>query len=324
MNDGWVSAEAHPNIALIKYWGNRDNALRLPANGSISITLGGLRTTTRVRFDATLTSDLLRIDGVPASEEARARTSAVLDLIRAEGGERRFAEVESASDFPVGAGLASSASAFAALVTAACAAAGLDLAPPERSRLARRGSGSACRSIYGGFVEWKIGAGDNDSIAEPIAEPNHWQLADLVAIVSDSPKNVGSTRGHALAVTSPLQAARVEDTPRRLAVCRSAILERDFDALARVVEIDCHMMHAVMQTSTPPLLYWSPASLTVMQAVRDWRSEGIPVCYTLDAGPNVHCLAPAARVADLEGRLQSLPGVLRVLKSGVGGPARLV
>jgi diphosphomevalonate decarboxylase len=234
------------------------------------------------------------------------------------------AEVTSQSNFPLGVGIASSAAAFAALALAAAQAAGLDLGEADLSRLARRGSGSACRSIPGGFVEWQVGTGDPDSFASSIAPPRHWDLADCIAILSREVKPTGSTEGHALAGTSPLQASRVADAPRRLEICRNAIQKRDFAALAQIVELDSDMMHAVMMTSQPALFYWQGATLTVMQAVREERRQGLPVCYTVDAGPNVHVITEAAYVQRVAGFLHSLPGVRDVRTALVGGPARLV
>jgi diphosphomevalonate decarboxylase len=224
----------------------------------------------------------------------------------------------------MGAGIASSASAFAALALAASAAAGLLLSERELSRLARTGSGSACRSVPGGFVEWQAGTTDEDSYAHSLAASQHWALVDCIVVVSQAHKDVGSTQGHALASSSPLQAARVADAPRRLDICRRAILERDFTAFAAVVELDSNLMHAVMQTSTPPLLYWQPETVAVMQAVRVWRAAGLPACCTIDAGPNVHVLCPAGAAADVQRQLSALTGVRAVLTATPGGPARLI
>jgi diphosphomevalonate decarboxylase len=316
------TAEAHPNIAFIKYWGNRDERLRLPANGSISMNLDGLYTRTTVTFAPALEADRLTIAGGAVRGPALERVSTFLDLVRGLAGVHERAVVVSENNFPSGAGIASSASAFAALALAAAGAAGLDLSEAELSRLARRGSGSACRSVPGGFVEWRAGAGDADSFAVSLAPPEHWELVDCVAIVSAGHKRTGSTEGHALAGTSPLQAARVADADRRLDLCRKALLARDFEALADAVEQDSDLMHAVMMTSSPPLHYWLPASLGVMQAVRTWRGEGLPALYTVDAGPNVHALCPRSQAAELERRLRDLPGVEQVLVAGAGGPAR--
>jgi diphosphomevalonate decarboxylase len=319
-----AAAVASSNIALIKYWGNRDDALRLPSSGSISITLAGLETRTTVTFEPEVVRDELELNGNPASPQGLRRVSQHLDLVRHLAGLEMKAHVSSTTGFPPGAGLASSASAFAALTVAACAAAGVGLEPRALSRLARRGSGSACRSIFGGFVEWLAGQDDETSYAEPLAPPEHWPLMDLVAIVSREQKPVGSTTGHSLAATSPLQSARVADAPRRLAECRQAILSRDFDGLARLTEQDSNMMHAVMITSTPPLLYWAPETLTVMHAVTAWREAGCNVCYSVDAGPNVHCLCTEDEADRISQDLRSLPGVLDVLSARPGGPARLV
>jgi diphosphomevalonate decarboxylase len=228
------------------------------------------------------------------------------------------------NNFPSGAGIASSASAFAALALAGSKAAGLNLGDPELSRLARRGSGSASRSIPSGFVEWQAGTTDEDSFAFSIAEPQHWKLADCIAIVSASHKKTGSTEGHAISPTSPLQAARVADAPRRLDLCRKSILDRDFDTFASIVELDSDMMHSVMMTSTPALHYWKPASLSVMNAVRGWRGEGLPVCYTVDAGPNVHVICPETEAHVVDKKLREINGVSDVLIARAGGAAKIV
>ena len=318
-----ASAIASPNIALIKYWGNRDNSLRLPSTGSISMNLAGLESRTQVSFEPTLANDQLVLQGNKIFGPALERVSNFLDHVRRMAGFSWRAHVQSSNNFPTGAGIASSAAAFAALSLAASRAAGLGLDKRSLSRLARLGSGSACRSIPGGFVEWFAGENDESSYAVSIASPDHWDIADCIAITSQAHKPVGSTEGHALAGTSPLQAARIADTPRRLDLCRNAVLQRDFEALARVVELDSNMLHAVMLTSNPCLLYWQPASIAIMQAVVSWRSKGLPVCYTLDAGPNVHVIAVRDYAEEVRLRLLEIMGVEAVLIARPGGPARL-
>ncbi|MGZ9226293.1 MAG: diphosphomevalonate/mevalonate 3,5-bisphosphate decarboxylase family protein, partial [Anaerolineales bacterium] len=201
---------------------------------------------------------------------------------------------------------------------------GLDLDERELTRLARRGSGSAARSIPCGFVEWQPGTGDEDTLAFSIAPPNHWELVDCIAIVTAAHKKTGSTEGHSVAWTSPLQAARVADTPRRLEICRNVILNRDFNAFASIVELDSDMLHAVMMTSTPSLHYWKPETIRVMNAVRGWRNEGIPVCYSIDAGANVHVLCLETEAHTIDKRLREIEGVKDVLVARAGGPARIV
>jgi diphosphomevalonate decarboxylase len=175
-----------------------------------------------------------------------------------------------------------------------------------------------------GFVEWQIGEDHDSSYAFSIAPPEHWDLVDCIAILSQEHKTVGSFDGHTLANTSPLQAARVEDAPLRLDICRRAILERDFEALAQVTELDSNLMHAVIMTSTQPLMYWEPATITIMHAVTNWRKEGLPACYTIDAGPNVHVICLSSYAETVVERLSQIPDVIEVLKATPGGPARCI
>ncbi len=319
-----ATAQAHPNIAFIKYWGNRDDVLRLPMNGSISMNLAGLTTRTTVSFQHSLAMDELIINGHEVTGAGLNRVAYILDIIRGLANIHDHAEIVSENNFPAGAGIASSAAAFAALALAGSKAAGLNLSEAELSRLARRGSGSASRSIPGGFVEWQVGTTDADSFAFSIAPADHWSLVDCVAVVSASHKQTGSTEGHAIAPTSPLQAARVADAPRRLDLCRKAILDKDFDAFASIVELDSDMMHAVMMTSTPALHYWKPASLDVMSCVRQWRMDGLQVCYTVDAGANVHVICPETEAQAVEKSLSELSGVENVLVARAGGPAQII
>jgi len=319
-----ATALAHANIAFIKYWGNRDDDARLPANPSLSMALEALHTVTTVLFDDRLAQDEVTIDGRPASPAARARVSRQLDLVRRCAGWFAAARVVSRNNFPSGVGLASSASAFAALTLAACAAAGLQLDESQLSALARRASGSACRSVPGGFVEWEMGQDEASSFAHSLAPPDHWQLYDVIVLVSSSPKPVSSADGHRLAAGSPLQVARLSAVPGLLAACRQAVLNRDLAALGAIIEQDALLMHAVMLTSQPPLIYWSPATLEVLQAVREWRARGVPTYFTMDAGPNVHLICEAAGAAEVAALAARLPGVLSVLVSAPGGPAHLV
>lgn len=288
------------------------------------MNLGGLHTRSAVDFDPSLQNDTLLLNEKAASPDQLFRVSNFLDLVRQLANIQTKARVTSENNFPSGAGIASSSSAFAALALAASAAAGLHLDEPALSRLARRGSGSAARSVHSGFVVWQAADRDDDSFGSSIAPPEHWDLVDCIAVVSEGHKAIGSTEGHKLAATSPLQAARLAGAAQRLDLCQKAILERDFSTFADLVELDCHLMHAVMMTSRPPLHYWLPASLAIMDAVRTWRAGGLPVCYTLDAGPNVHVLCPASDAETVLARLREIPGVIRLLRSTPGGPARLL
>jgi len=319
-----VTAVANPNIAFIKYWGNCEADARIPASGSISMNLGGLETRTTVTFNPELEGDTLNINGQEAEQAALERVGGFMNLVREMAGNKHFAMVESHNNFPMGAGIASSASAFAALALAATRAAGIDLDEGDLSRLARKGSGSACRSIPEGYVEWLADGCDPDSMAISIAPPKHWDLWDCIAIVHRGHKLVGSREGHDLAHTSPLQQARVSEAPQRLKICRKAILERDFEAFSDIVELDSHLMHAVMMTSSPRLFYWLPGTIAIMQAVSSWRQQGIPACYTIDAGPNVHVICEGEEKELVEARLRQIPGVIDVITAYPGEGTHLL
>jgi diphosphomevalonate decarboxylase len=319
-----ATSRAFSNLATIKYWGNRDDVLRLPMNGSLSLNLDGLTTTTTVEFRDDLPADVVTIGGETVTGKPAERVSQFLDHVRRQAAKNTFAQVESVNNFPMGAGIASSASAFAALALAASAAIGLRLSERELTTLARLGSGSASRSIPGGFVEWHVGTSHETSFAETFAPADHWPLVDLIAIVSTKHKETGSTEGHSIAASSPFQAARVAGAPERITRCKNAILSRDFAAFAEVVEQDSTLMHAVMMTGNPALFYWQPASLAVMEQVRLWRKAGTPICYTLDAGANVHCLTLADYADAMQTQLGAVAGVREVLRAGVGGAAQLL
>lgn len=319
-----ATARAHPNIAFIKYWGNQDDSLRIPVNSSLSMNLDGLYTQTDVTWGADVEHDSLILNGERQNGRSLERVSRHLDVIRNRLSLSEFALVQSSNNFPMGAGIASSASSFAALTLAATRAAGVTLTERELTTLARLGSGSASRSIPGGFVEWYAGNSHEMSYAESFASADYWDLVDVVAIISDSHKIVGSTEGHHSATTSELQPARVSGARERVATCKKAIMERDFTTFAEVVEYDSNLMHAIMMTSRPPLFYWLPASITVMAAIRQARGDGLSVCYTMDAGPNVHCICAQKDGAAVSDLLKSLPGVVNVRSAGVGGKAIII
>lgn len=313
-------AIACANIALIKYWGKRQRELNLPAVGSLSITLDALSTRTRVRFDPALAADSLRLNG-RENVEATARTSRFLDLLRAKAGHEERAEISSENNFPTSAGLASSASGFAALAAAAAAALDLQLAPAELSALARQGSGSAARSIFGGFVEWHRGERDDgaDSHAEPLAAAEHWPLKVLIAVTDEGPKQTGSTDGMTQTeFTSPYFDAWVDGQEADLGDARAAILARDFEKLADVSEFSCLKMHASAMAARPGVIYWNGATIAAMHAVRALRSRGLPVFFTVDAGPQVKAVCLPEAEAAVRETLTEIPGVTRVLGSGLG------
>ena len=169
-----------------------------------------------------------------------------------------------------------------------------------------------------GFVEWQAGHNDETSYAFSIAPTTHWNLVDLIAVVDRAHKQVGSSAGHKLAATSPIQGNRISDCPRRLRICRQAILEKDFASFAEIVEQDSNLLHAVMMTSSPSLLYWEPATIQLMKNVTRWRAEGLQVCYTIDAGPNVHLICTEKDAHTVEDNLHSMTGISTVIRSTAG------
>jgi diphosphomevalonate decarboxylase len=283
-----------------------------------------LYTETTVTWSPELKADQLTLNGKPQTGAPLTRVATHLNVLRQRLPVTSYADVVSVNNFPIGAGIASSAAAFAALTVAAVGASGVQMSEHELSTLARIGSGSAARSVPSGFVEWRTGETHKESYAESFAPPDYWDIIDLVAVVSREHKAVVSEAGHHSATTSDLQAARVAGAGERFRVCKQAILDRDFANFAEVVERDSNLMHAVMMTSRPPLFYWLPLSLTVMDAVRRWRQDGLQVCYTLDAGPNVHCICVRSDAEQVSTRLRALSDVLEVLNASPGGGAQLI
>jgi diphosphomevalonate decarboxylase len=322
-----AAARANSNVALAKYWGKRDEILNLPYTGSISITLAGLTTTAAVAFGRRGGPDRILMNGSHANRAESHRIQIFLDIVRKRAGIVEPAEVEISTSFPVAAGLASSASTFAALALAAQRAAGLGLSESEVSALARRGSGSASRSILGGFVEWIPGEESNgsDSYAVQLAPPDHWKLGVIVAITSEDHKRVGSREGMSHAVKqSPFFPAWLSSHEADLDAVRDGLLRRDLDLVGRTAEHNCLKMHAVSMAATPALLYWTPATLAVIQRVLRLREEGTQAYFTIDAGPQVKIICPLDSRGAVADAIAAVPGVRRMLLSEPGAAAELV
>lgn len=317
-----ATALAHPNIALIKYWGKRDDGDNLPAVGSLSVTLDALCTRTTVSFDAALTHDELVLnDSVLADDQSR--LSRCLDALRALADSGQYARVESKNDFPTGAGLASSASGYAALTVAGAAALGLDPGDPRLEAVARIGSGSAPRSLYGGFV--MLENTTDGTRCRPLAAPADWPLHVIVAITTEAGKATSSRDGMEISrSTSPYYQAWVDSHAGDLAKGRQSVEARDFDTLAELAEHNCLKMHAVMLTTRPPLMYWLPVSLACMQIITELRRDGVPVFFTVDAGPQVKAVCLPEAAGTVTEALQQVPGVLRLLTGKLGEGARLI
>jgi diphosphomevalonate decarboxylase len=321
-----ATASAHPNIALAKYWGKRSYGHNLPAVPSLSVTLAGMCTTTTVTFDEALARDEFLLAGAPAGEGPTARVVTLLDRVRRASGIALHARVQSANDFPTAAGLASSASAFAALALAAGAAAGLAVDPALVSDLARKSSVSAARSALGGFVELRAGReGDEDLAATQVAGPDHLPLRVLVAVTREGPKPTLSTEGmlHTQR-TSPYYPVWVETAPALCDRVRQAVLARDLAALGLAAEESALRMHAAAIAACPGLVYWAGATVEVMDEVRRLRAAGARAYFTIDAGPHVKVLTPPDEAREVEQALAAVPGVKRIIVAQPGGGAWLV
>lgn len=319
-------ARAHANIALAKYWGKADAARNIPAVPSVSVTLEALTTTTSVQFDPRFDRDEVYVNGDVASAKAAVRVVGLLDRVRDAAGISMRARVISQNNFPTASGLASSASAFAALAVAAVDAAGLDWGPREISDLARRSSASAARSVYGGFVYLDTAPpGALQLCAKPLFAPFHWPLCVVIAIVSDQPKSVGSTDGmNHTALTSPYYDSWRRWSPSVADRVVAAIERRDFDALAAAAEQSALAMHACAMAADPAVLYFEPASIALWHRVRELRSQGLPVFATMDAGPNLKAITTGADASRVATALRQVPGVRQVITSHLGGDACLL
>jgi diphosphomevalonate decarboxylase len=324
-----VTARACANIALVKYWGKRDAALNLPATGSLSLSLDALTTETTVAFDESLAADVLILDGEPAKPEQLARITNFLDLVRAAAGVPIRACVTSRNDFPTASGLASSASGFAALALAATRAANLTLEAEALSILARRGSGSAARSVFGGLVRMRTGTASEESFAEPVETVAPGFLDNLRIVIAVVGGGVPKTHGSRdamdhTAATSPMYRAWLELVPKDLAAAEAAIAKGDLAALGAITESNAFAMHASAIAARPAILYWRPATLAVLEEVRGIRATGRASWATMDAGPHVKILTTVADADLISQAIVDIPGVTAVTIAAPGTPAEVV
>ncbi|WP_129358453.1 MULTISPECIES: diphosphomevalonate decarboxylase [Micrococcaceae] len=295
-----ATAVAHPNLALIKYWGKRDEERVLPWTGSLSLTLDVFPTKTSVTLDPSLKEDRFFLNGSEVSGTPLARVRTFLELVREKSGRTTRASVESRNSVPTGAGLASSASGFAALATSASRAYGLPTDTVSLSRLARRGSGSACRSVLGDLAVWRAGEGTGDeadaaSYAEQIPGP---RLAMVIAVVSAAQKSISSRVAmRETARTSSFFDGWVSGTAQDLTAMTAALADGDYTQVGELTESNALRMHAAINAARPPIRYLAPTSIELFDAVAQFRADGLEVYGTADAGPNVAVLC---RDEDLE------------------------
>ncbi len=319
-------SEAHPNIALVKYWGKRDGPENVPATPSLSITLSQLRTRTRIRQDTeaaphTATQHRVTLNGALAND---AKIDACIHrLIARAGCPVPSLCIDTENNFPTAAGLASSASGFAALIKAMDSALDLRLSDAEQSIEARRASASAARSLYGGFVTLTGGENPATWVARPELDADAWPLQVVIAICSDQPKTVSSSAGMVRSRTSPYYSRWLETAADDFAAARGAVAQRDFTRLGEISEANCLAMHAVMMSAHPGLLYWRAATVACVERIRQLRADGESVFFTIDAGPQVKAVCEARSVERVRVALAQVDGVKDVVSVGIGGPAQV-
>jgi len=322
-----ATAIANANIALVKYWGKRNEKLILPYNSSISMTCDGLFTITTVDFSKKYKKDLVIINDEELKEDEK-NVLGHLERIREMAGIKEKAKIVSKSNFPVAAGLASSASGLAALTLAATKAVGLNLNKKELSILARQGSGSACRSIFGGFVEWLRGQkeGGSDSFARQIVNENYWpEFRMIVTILTEEKKKISSRAGMAQTVeTCPYYDGWLKTVNQDLDIIRKGILKRDFIAVGSQAEYNCLKMHALMMTTKPPIIYWLPATMEMIQNVIGWREGGLECYFTIDAGPQVKIICLEKDIKKIKIKLKNIKGIKKIIVCKPGEGAKLI
>ena len=321
-----ATATANANIALVKYWGKRSSDPILPQNGSISMTCDGMTTKTTVEFSERPEHTVIINDEEFKKDEKDIHGH--IDRVCKLAGIKQHARIISESNFPVAAGLASSASGFSALTVAACSAAGLKLSPKELSILTRQGSGSACRSIFGGFVEWHRGNREDgsDSYAESIAQKEHWPDFRMIATIVEAKKKPVSSRGGMAqtVATCPYYKDWLTTVDEDLKTVRDGIKLCDFEKVGSTAEFNALKMHATMITTKPSIIYWIPATMEIIHAVRQMREDGLQAYFTMDAGPNVKVLCQEKDINEITGRLKDLDGVTNTILCKPGEGAKIV
>lgn len=307
-----ATAVAPSNIAFIKYWGKKNDELRLPSNGSISMNLSNMTTTTTVEFVERLKKDEVTINKRNDLMRVQ-RVTDHLDRIRALAGITKKAKVVSINNFSASTGLSSSASAFAALTVAAVSAVGLSKSEKELSILARLGSGSACRSIPDGFTQWLEGDSNESSYAVSLFPANWWDIADVVAVLSEEEKKVPTTTGQICAYKSPFFDTRLKFIDKKLERCKQFIQGRNFQAFGELIEHEALELHAIMLTQMPPLIYLLPETITLIKLVQQWRDDGLSVYFTLNTGQNMHLMCQKKTVSILLKKLHRVPQIKSII-----------
>ncbi|MFM1525552.1 MULTISPECIES: diphosphomevalonate decarboxylase [Helcococcus] len=313
-------SKAHANIALIKYWGKENEELIIPKNNSLSLTLDSLYTETEVAFiDGE--KDVFYLDDELQDERHTLKISKFIDLFRKKSNNFSKVLVKSYNHVPTAAGLASSASGFSALAVALNELFELNLNKTELSKYARRGSGSASRSIFGGFVEWKKGYDDETSYAEKVDDAN-WDVAMIILVLNDSKKEISSREAMKKTIeTSPLYKGFTDSSIEDIKNIKEAIKNRDFKKMGEIAEHNAMKMHATMLSSNPSIMYFKPDSIRAIEKIKQLRKDGFDVYYTMDAGPNVKILCRDSQIENIVHELKKDFDSNQIIISKVGNDA---
>ncbi|MFM1538583.1 diphosphomevalonate decarboxylase [Helcococcus bovis] len=313
-------SKAHANIALIKYWGKENEELIIPKNNSLSLTLDSLYTETEVAFiDGE--KDVFYLDDELQDERHTLKISKFIDLFRKKSNNFSKVLVKSYNHVPTAAGLASSASGFSALAVALNELFELNLDKTELSKYARRGSGSASRSIFGGFVEWKKGYDDETSYAEKVDDAN-WDVAMIILVLNDSKKEISSREAMKKTIeTSPLYKGFTDSSIEDIKNIKEAIKNRDFKKMGEIAEHNSMKMHATMLSSNPSIMYFKPDSIRAIEKIKQLKKDGFDVYYTMDAGPNVKILCRDSQIENIVHELKKYFDSNQIIISKVGNDA---
>ncbi|MBR9682779.1 MAG: diphosphomevalonate decarboxylase [Candidatus Aenigmarchaeota archaeon] len=322
------TAIANANIALVKYWGKRNKELILPQNSSISVTLDGLNAVTTVEFDDKYDKDIFILNGKEQTENELERVISTLNIVRDLANIQTKAKVSSNNNFPTAAGLASSAAGGAAIALAATKAAGLDFSKEKLSIIARRNSGSASRSVEGGFVEWLKGEKEDgsDSFGKQIAIEDHWPEFRIIAtILTTKEKKIKSRVGMAKTVENcPYYKCWLASIDEDLDKVRKGILEKDFTTVGQIAEQNAIKLHALMFTTKPAIIYWLPETLKMVHLIPEWREQGLECYFTIDGGPQVKIICLEKDVEEIKKRLSDINEIKEIHVSKPGSAAKTI
>ena len=332
-----ATTTAHPNIAFIKYWGKKKGLedLRIPVNSSISMPIKQLTTTTTVEFSSQFKENTFILDGkvqsgkklqkvtdhverFKMSSRASAKDlvnkgiSPASDAAEMTATDYKF-KVTSTNNFPTGAGIASSASGFAALTLALNKTFSLQLSEKQLSIMARIGSGSACRSIPEGWVEWIAGNSNETSYAKTIFPADWWDIADIVVTFDKTEKKVSSSEAMKFASTSPFFETRQKKIKDKISKLKTIIKTKNFREFGKLIEQEAIELHTIIMTQNPSIIYWSDKTIQTIHQVGQWREQGLPVYFTIDAGSNIHLIVEQKNKKDAQEIIRKIRYIINVL-----------